>query len=256
VCAPLRVEHSSRKRDNALRQSLIPSLLAVRLHNEAHGQSDADLFEIANVYLPRPGTLLPDEPARLAFISGRDFLGVKGTVEALLEGLHVAGHLAARPAEISMFTPGRCAQLLVGERHLGYAGEIDAGQLEVFRLREKCAAAELEFDVLLSMAQLVPHYRPLPPYPAVVRDLSLVVARTLPWAELSDTVLRAAGETLESVDYLDTFQGGNLSEAESSVHFSMVFRHPDRTLTGDEVERAVKAVVAACEARFRAKLRT
>jgi phenylalanyl-tRNA synthetase beta chain len=253
--APLRVDHSSRKRDNALRQSLIPSLLAVRRHDESHGQFDADLFEIANVYLPRPGALLPDEPTRLAFVTGRDFRGTRGTVEALLEGLHVPDQLAARPAEIPIFAPGRCAELLVGECHLGYMGEIDAGQLEVFELRARCAAVELEFDVLLSKAQLVPRYAALPPYPAVVRDLSLVVARTLPWAELREAVVRSAGATLESVEYLDTFQGGNLSETEASVHFSMVFRHPDRTLTGEEVERAVKAVVAECESRFGAKLR-
>jgi phenylalanyl-tRNA synthetase beta chain len=255
-CAPLRVDHSSRKRDSALRQSLIPSLLAVRLHNEAHGQFDADLFEIANVYLPRPGAVLPEEPTRLAFVSGRDFRGAKGTVEALLEGLHVAEPLVARPAEIAMFAPGRTAELLVGKRHLGYMGEIDQAQLEAFELREQCAAVELEFDVLLSKAQLVPQHRPLPPFPAVDRDLSLVVARTLQWAELSETVLAAAGPSLESVSYLDTFQGGNLAETEQSVHFRMIFRHAERTLTGEEVERAVKAVVAATEARFGAKLRS
>jgi phenylalanyl-tRNA synthetase beta chain len=254
--APLRVEHSSRKRDNALRQSLIPSLLAVRLQNEAHSQLDADLFEIANVYLPRAETPLPEEPTRLALVSGHDFRGLKGTVEALLEGLHVADALVARPAEIAMFAPGRTAELLVGERHLGYMGEIGERQLEVFKLREKCAAAELEFDVLLNKAKLVPQHRPLPLYPAVVRDLSLVVARSLQWAELSDAVVRAAGASLESVEYLDTFQGGNLAATKESVHFSMVFRHPERTLTGDEVERAVKAVIAACEGRFGAKLRT
>src|SRR5208282_5170040 len=71
ACAPLRVDHSSRKRESALRQSLVPSLLAVRLHNEAHGQFDAELFEIANVYLPREDRTLPDERTRLALVSGR-----------------------------------------------------------------------------------------------------------------------------------------------------------------------------------------
>ena len=98
--------------------------------------------------------------------------------------------------------------------------------------------------------------RPLPPYPAVVRDLSLVVERVLQWAELSEVVSGAAGPTLEAVAYLDTFRGGNLPEDMQSVHFSMVFRHPERTLTGEEVERAVKSVVEACERRFSARLRT
>ena len=74
--------------------------------------------------------------------------------------------------------------------------------------------------------------------------------------ELNETVVGTAGSTLESVDYLDTFRGGNLPEDIQSVHFSMVFRHPERTLTGEEVEQAVKWVVQACEGRFSAKLRT
>ena len=89
--APFAVDHSSRKRESALRQSLLPSLLAARVHNETHGQPDADLFEIANVYLARPGSALPVEPTHLALVSGGDFRGMKGVIEGLLEGLHVKG---------------------------------------------------------------------------------------------------------------------------------------------------------------------
>ena len=98
--------------------------------------------------------------------------------------------------------------------------------------------------------------RPMAPYPGVVRDLSLVVARNLPWAELCETAVGAAGSTLETVEYLDTFRGGNLPEDRQSVHFSMTFRHPERTLTGEEVEGAVRSVVSACETRFQARLRS
>jgi phenylalanyl-tRNA synthetase beta chain len=254
--APLSVDHSSRKRESALRQSLVPSLLAARVHNETHGQADADLFEIANVYLARPGNALPVEPTHLAILSGGDFRGMKGVIESLLEGLHVKTPLLARPADIGFFTAGRAAELSLGEEHLGYLGEIDDSVLSQFDLRGKCVAAEIDFDVLLKWANLVAQQRPLPPYPAVARDLSLVVDRALGWGELRETVAPAAGSTLEAVTYLDTFRGGNLPEDMQSVHFSMVFRHPERTLTGEEVERAVKSVVEACEQRFAAKLRT
>ncbi len=194
---PLRVDHSSRKRESALRQSLVPSLLSVRLHNESHGQFDAELFEIADVYLPRNDRKLPDEPTRLAILGNRDFRALKGVVEGLLRRLHAGSALIARPAEIALFAPGRAAELLLGDTHLGYLGEIDPSQLQAFELREACAAAELEFGVLLQEARLVAQHHPLPPFPAVVRDLSLELAQDLPWGELSETVVRAAGPSFE-----------------------------------------------------------
>jgi phenylalanyl-tRNA synthetase beta chain len=255
--APIRVEHSSRKRENALRQSLVPSLLAARRHNEAHSNADAELFEIANVYRPRPGKPLPEEPTRLALVSSRDYLGLKGVIEALLERLHVLSGLEVRPAAgVALFDPGKSAELRLGETHLGYLGALDSAALERFELREACTAAELEFSVLETKAELVPEFRPLPPFPAVSRDLSLVVPQTLAWSDLARTVVPAAGPILEALDYLDTFRGGSVPEGQQSLHFGLRFRHPERTLTGEEVEQAVRAIVDACVARLGATLRT
>jgi len=252
---PIRVDHSSRRRENALRQSLVPSLLAVRRHNEAHGNADAELFEIANVYLPHPGQPLPDEPTRLALVGGRDYLGLKGVIEALCARLHVDGLLEVRPAQLPLFTPGRCAELLLEGTHLGFLGEVSGSAREAQELREPCAAAELELGVLAARAVLVPSYRPLPPFPAVSRDLSLVVTQSLAWSDLAHVVTAAAGPALESIDFLDTFQGGSVAAGKQSLHFGLRFRHPERTLTGEEVETAVKAIVDACAARFEATLR-
>jgi phenylalanyl-tRNA synthetase beta chain len=254
--APLKVEHSSRKRENALRQSVLPSLMAVRLHNESHGHFHTEMFEIAQVYLPRVDRSLPDEPTRLALVSFRDFRQLKGLVEVLLDRLHIPGRLVARAIELDLFEPGRAAELLLGDAVIGYIGEVARSQLEKFGLNESCGAVELDFDVLLSRANLVAQHRPLPPFPTVVRDLSLVVPRALSWGELEGTVEQAGGKTLEGVNYLDIFQGGNIPDDQQSVHFSMIFRHSERTLTGEEVERSVTAVVDACKSRFGAKLRS
>ncbi|MCA1685703.1 MAG: phenylalanine--tRNA ligase subunit beta [Planctomycetia bacterium] len=252
---PIRVEHSARRREGALRRSIVPSLLAARRHNEAHGNPDAELFEIADVYLPRPGAELPDQPVRLALVSGRDVSGIKGVVEALLSRLHVPGALEVRPADVPLFTPGRAAELLVLGEHLGYLGEVARDRLDALELRGSVTAAELELGVLIGRAVLVAQNRRLPEFPAVYRDLSLVVPRSLPWAELSSAVTGSAGATLEAVDFLDTFQGGNLPAAMHSVHFGLRFRNPERTLTGEEVDRLVRSVVDACAARFGATLR-
>jgi phenylalanyl-tRNA synthetase beta chain len=253
---PIRVEHSVRKRANALRQSLVPSLLAVRRHNEAHGNLDVDLFEIANVYLPRAGQSLPDEPTRLTLLSGRDFLDLKGIVEAVLARFHLEKELEVRPNPCPWFTPGRSAELLLGGTLLGRMGEVDRAKLDALDLKTSCSAAELTLGVLVEKADLVPQHHALPPLPAVARDLSLVVPRDLPWAELAGVVGRAGGSTLEAIVYLDAFRGGNIPEDQHSLHFGLRFRHPERTLTGDEVERAVQSIVEACSARFEATLRS
>ena len=253
---PIRVEHSVRRRANALRQSLVPSLLSVRRHNESHGNPDVDLFEIANVYLPKPGAKLPDEPTCLTLVSGRDYFGLKGIVEAVLARFHLEKGLVVRPSPSAWFAPGRSAELFLGEERLGRIGEVDRARLDALDLKGSCSAAELDLGILVKRADLVPRHHPLPTLPAVARDLSLVVSRALPWAELAGAVGVAGGPTLEAIVYLDAFRGGNLPEDRQSLHFGLRFRHPERTLTGEEVERSVRSIVDACASRFEATLRS
>jgi len=252
----LLVEHSSRKREVALRQSLIPSLLTIAGHNVAHGNADAEIFEIANVYIPRQGNPLPDEPTRLTLLSCRDFRGLKGVVEAIVARLHLTAQLVSKPTSWPQFTPGRVADLTLGGTRLGIIGEIESGYLNGFEIRGGRSAAELDFDLLIGSANLIPQYHFLPSFPCVARDLSLVVQKSLPWGSLAETATRAAGSTLESITYLDSFEGGTIPEGFQSVHFGLTFRHPERTLTGDEVEKAVSKVIEACAVAFGATLRS
>ncbi len=250
----LRIEHQSRKRESYLRRAIAPSLLVARAHNEARGRGEAELFELAQVYLPR-GDALPDQPPRVSLVSGRGFREMKGVVETLAARLHCAERVTARPAELELLERGRSAELWLGADLLGHVGEISSRSRAEFDLKGPCSTAELALEVLEAHARPVPLLRPPGLQPAVARDLSLVLERDRPWSELEQTVVEAAGAILEAVEYLDTFRGAGMSEAEESVHFGMIFRHLERTLTGEEVERAVEAVVAACHRRLGARLR-
>ncbi len=252
----LQVNHSSRKKENALRQSVVPSLLAVRAYNEAHAVPDAQLFEIASAYVPGPEGGLPDESVRLAIVSGQDFLGIKGVVEVLVARLHCAGLLSAERAQIDLLEPGRAARLSLGESFLGYVGEVCKAWRTKLGLRTACSVAELRLQPLLERAVLVPQYTPLPPFPTVNRDLSLVVARGVPWAQIETVARESAGDLMEKITYLDTFTGGNLPPESQSIHFGLRFRHPERTLTSEEVDQAIVRVVSACELKLNAVLRT
>lgn len=253
---PIRVEHSTRKRETVMRQSLAPSLLEARRHNEAHGSPDVPLFELANVYLPKPGSVLPDEPARLAIVSGGGYLELKGVVEALLDRLKIADRLEAISLDSPFFSAGVQARLALGGRPLGVLGQVAPQSLARFDLRTDCSAAELDLRALVDRASLTPIHQPTPENPAIARDLSLVTPASLKWAELEAQVRRSAGPYIESVTYLDTFCGGNLAPNERSVHFGLSFRHPERTLTGEEAEAAVNTIVSECGRAFGAKLRS
>ena len=251
----IRAQHAAFKKNSALRQSLAPSLLAACAYNEAHGVPDARLFEIAHVYLPRQGQELPDELPRVGMAAGLDYLGIKGMVEALLDRLHIADRLVARPAARAPMAEGRSAEFLLGDAHLGYAGEVDVNAARGHGLRGSCAIAELSLALLIERADLSPSYLPVPIYPGVSRDLSLIVDRALPWSEIDRAARDSGGETLESVGFLDTFEGPGVPEGRHSLHFGLTFRRADRTLTGTEVDASVRAIVEACAAQFGAALR-
>ncbi len=256
VESPIRAEHPDFKKNSALRQSLIPSLLVARAYNEAHGTPDARLFEIAHVYLPRAKRELPDERPRIGLVAGLSFVELKGVLESILERLHPAGRLSTRASTTPLLSLGRSAELLIGENHLGYLGEIDPDSASSFGLRGPCSAAELNLEPLIELANLVPTFQPIPTYPSVSRDLSLVVPLSLPWASLAELVQSEGGPSLEAIEFLDTFQGAGIADDHHSLHFGLTFRHFERTLTGDEVDRQIENIIEACQTQFGATLRT
>lgn len=251
----LRVDHSTRRRENVLRRGLVPSLLGARALNFARAATEGNLFEIACVYLPTQ-TGLPNEPTHLAIVSGSDFPKIKGTVEVLLERLRLSGVVTVHPVDVAILAAGRAAEFRIDGVSLGVIGEVSAEFKERFGLKSDCAVAELAFDALVARAQLIPQFQPLPEFPAAERDISLLVDPAIRWSEIEDCVRSAAGPLLEAMRYLDTFRGPGLPENTQSVHFGLTFRHPQRTLAGEEVEALVAKVVEACQSRLGATLRT
>ena len=109
--------------------------------------------------------------------------------------------------------------------------------------------------MLIALARLMPTYAPQSPFPTIARDLNLVVAEGVRWADLEATARAAAGPTLERLEYLDTYRDPQKDGPSTRrVHFSLTFRAADRTLTGPEADAARDAIVAACQERQGAKL--
>ncbi|MBN2021756.1 MAG: phenylalanine--tRNA ligase subunit beta [Pirellulales bacterium] len=238
-----------------LRRSLIPSLLAARRTNQALANPEAELFEIAKVYLPR-GKELPNERRMLALTSGRSFHQVKGAIEAVLAALDPAAQIEAVPAELPLLAPERSCQLELAGRVLGFLGEISAEGLKQFELRQNTTVAELATDELLRIARLIPRFAPLPAYPGLSRDLNLVVDETVRWADVAATVRTHCEPYFEHLQYVDTYRDPKrLGPGKKSLLMALALRWRDGTLTNQEADRVRDEIVAACRAEHGAELR-
>ncbi len=256
---PIRLEHSSRKKETTLRPSLAPSLIEVRAYNQSHGSDNVSVFEIAHVYLPRTDQDLPHEPVRVSAVCGGDWRIAKGLAEAVASRFQVQGLLETRLSDSpvwSILDPLASAELYLGGRRWGVFGNMTKEAQQAKGLRLPCAILELDLAPLIDQAQLQPQYRKLPDQPGVTRDLSLVVPDSVRWADIAQVARQSGGPLLENVEFLDTFRGGNLAAGTQSLHFGMTFRNAERTLSGEEADQAVGEIIRSCSESFGATLRS
>jgi phenylalanyl-tRNA synthetase beta chain len=251
------VEHSSRKHENQLRQSLVPSLLMARSHNERHGQHAAQLFEMAKVYLvadpDRPEREV--EPWRLAVVTPGGFHELKGILQSLVERIAPTATLSCVAMDTPEFTPGRGARLLLNDQPWGWLGELSPERQTLAELRDAVCVAEVDLAPLGDVAQFVPRVTRIPEQPAMQRDLNFVLAEDVTWQALAIEVERHAGPLLEQVRFAGQFRGPQLGAGKKSYVVSLTFRAANRTLTSDEVDTVQQQIVAGCSQALSATLR-
>lgn len=243
------------RRADRLRRSLIPSLFDARRNNEAVGNANVQLFEIARVYLPRSGSL-PEEDLMLAIISARDFFEVKGILEAIVARLCPTTTIKVHDFQHDLFAPGRACELQIAGERLGYLGEVRPEVRKKFDLREPATVVEMRMATLEKIAVLVPRASALSEFPAISRDLNLVVDERVRWADLEATVTAAAGADLERVQYRDTYRDRErLGPGKKSQLLTVLFRRASGTLTGTEADQIRDQIVAACQKAHGAAIR-
>jgi phenylalanyl-tRNA synthetase beta chain len=267
VLSKLTVDHSSRRQENVLRQSLIPSLLLSRQVNERHGNFNAQLFEIAKVYLhaggeqsaaEKPGapkSQSQGEPLMLGLVTGRPLIDAKGIVEAIAHRVCPGAMITVKPSQVAAFAPGRGADLYLNGTLWGWLGEFDRSVTDAIDLKDAVTVAELDVGLLESNAELVSTFQPLAQFPAIDRDLNFVLGEEVTWELLESVVSTAAGPLLERVGFGGQYRGKQIDADKKSYVVTLSYRAPDRTLTADEVETCQKAVIDACAAKLGAKLR-
>ena len=250
------VDHSSRRHENILRQSLVPSLMRSRRENERHGSFDVSLFEIADVYLDADPGNAKAEPTMVSLVSGQSFGQVKGIVEAIVESVSHDAAVTLRPSDVPQFVTGRGAEVLLDGKPWGWLGEIARDVSDKLDLRDSVVIAELDFSVLEAAANLTPVYCEIPKFPSVARDLNFVLEETVTWQELEDVVREAAGPLLDSMSFGGQYRGKQIAADKKSYLITINYRSSDRTLTNEEVDQLQQSAIGACQEKLGATLRS
>ena len=252
---PLQVEHSSRRQENLLRQSLVPSLLQSRRENERHAMFGVDLFEIANVYLEAAPGAPGSEPTRITAITGRSFGELKGVCELLIARLAPAARLNAVPLQLAGFVEGRGARLMLNETPCGWLGELTRDATDSIGLRDAVTIAELDFLTVCEAVETTRRFRELPRFPAIERDLNFLLDLHVSWDELETVVRDNAGPLLDTISFGGQYCGQQIPDDKKSYVVTIGYRSDSRTLTNDELEETQARVVAECESQLGASLR-
>lgn len=247
---------------SGLRQSLVPNLLDALARNVRQRQSDIRLFEVGKVFLKGVGDGDYTEPRRVAAVltgPSADFFTAKGLVESLAAALHLPPLAFAAETRPAMH-PGRCASVSLAGQVLGFVAEADPdavqSALDVPAGVGRVAVFELDADALLPYLDPALRYHTLPRFPAVSRDLAVVVDLPTPYALLESTVREAVDSGLtEAVTLQSVYTGERIPAGKKSVALRLTFRAPDRTLTDVEVEAQVAEAASLLAARAGAERR-
>jgi phenylalanyl-tRNA synthetase beta chain len=271
VCQPALVRGADR-----LRRSLLPSLLEARAGSLAVAAPHGDLFEVAHAYLarraPPPDDLRAvtpvEEPLLAAFVVEGGFFRAKGLAEAVLARLGVADagipedvRVAYRPCEQGLLARGRTAEIVcevAGQtvERVGVIGEVAPATLRAFGLDGPVAAVELRLDRLDFAVQRERMLVRPSDFPAVERDINIVVADNVAWGDIAVVISDTTGPLLEHCRLVQVWQDAQrLGNGKKSVVVSLRLRSAAGTLSGDEANRVVQDVVAACGRRVGATLR-
>ncbi|MCA9128547.1 MAG: phenylalanine--tRNA ligase subunit beta [Planctomycetales bacterium] len=240
-----------------LRRSLIPSLLSARYNNQTQAIRNAQLYEVANVYLPGSSAQeLPRENCMLAIVGAGDLRQLRGVVEEIVSQLVSVSTVVDWTAEKQdLFENGSLQRLSISGQTIGYVGLISPKAQTAYSLEQATAAAELNLDTLTSHLQEVRQADPVSVFPAVARDLNFVVDEGLKWSALASLCRQHGGDCLQSVDYQETYRDAKRDgPGKKRLLLSLRFVSLHRTLTGKEVDQAVQQVVSACDREFAAKL--
>ncbi len=244
-----------------MRTTAIPSMMEVLELNWNNGTTDASLYELAKVYIPRENVVtnihglegtLPDERLKvmIGFYGHGDFYSLKGICEEILRTAGIKATYTACTTD-GTFHPGRCAVLTASDgTYLGTIGELHPIVAQNYTIGAPVYLAELDFENIFASANMKKSFKQLPKYPASTRDFSFVCDEDITVGAIEEAMRTSGVSLIESIKLFDVYRGKQLGEGKKSVSFSVSLRSADHTLTIEEADKAAAKILRGVERKL------
>ena len=236
-----------------MRTQSVNGMLTSLGFNYSHRNKNVRLYELGNIYIPKalPLTELPDERVQftLGMYGDGDFFTMKGVIEEFLDKLGITGRKSYRPNSGKTFLhPGRQADVYYGDKLLGFLGEVHPLVASAYGIGEKAYIAVLDMPAVTELATFDRKYAGIAKFPAVSRDISMVVPKQILAGEIEDVIIQRGGKILESCQLFDIYEGAQIRSGFKSMAYSITFRAKDRTLEEGDITAAMKKIWNGLEA--------
>ena len=240
-----------------MRTTVMPSMLEILTRNYNYRNKEAHLYELGRTYFEREDGMA-DEPKHLSLgVYGPEesFFTLKGAVETILDSIRAEDATYVAEKSDPSYHPGRCAKVYVNGQEVGTLGQIHPLVAANYGVDAELYYADLKFDALFACRGADPEYQPLPKFPAVTRDIAVLVDKAVTVGAMESSIQAAAKGLLKDVTLFDIYEGAKLPTGKKSVAFNLVLRADDRSLTAQEADDEVNLVLERLKKDFGAMLR-
>jgi phenylalanyl-tRNA synthetase beta chain len=230
-------------------------MLKVISYNNNRKLGSGRFFELSKTY--HRASVLADEINTLTvgMYGDCDFYDLKGVAENVFISLGIKNVTYRAQEENCIYHKGRTADIYVNDTYTGRLGQINYKVSKNYDVPDNTYVMTLLIQPLIDNADFSRKFVPLPKYPSMERDLSVIVDHNVLSADIIGTAKSAAGKILESIELFDVYTGNQIGEGQKSISYSFVFRSAEKTLEEDEVTRAMEKILKALEKEFEAKIR-
>ena len=261
-CQTIKLRNPLSEDYSVMRTTTLPSMMQTLSTNNAKKNKNVALFDISRVYKDVNGQISEGKnPAEEMYVTigcygeNVDFYVLKGLVETVFKVSSVLRYEVMSEKTNTSYHPGKTAKICIGKDVVATFGEIHPEVCENYDIANRVYVAEISLDKLVKYARVDKKYVEVPKYPAVERDIAMLVDEDIEVAQIEKIIVKKAKKILEEVELFDVYRNDKLGNKKKSVAYSLKFRAKDRTLTDDEINKAMEEIISELEKSLGAELR-